>query len=391
MWCGSRERPVAEVQEPPPLWVYLPYADERAAGMQRYGSEMVKALQQAGVRFELILGEVHGSPEWLRGSRYRVAIKGRLARRLPRPLAALARLVWLQTIFSFGIARRGGTLLALAHELPPFPRVRQIAVAHDLTDFKWFAERGSVSTRLRNALWRAGLKRSDRVVAISEATRRDLVQIMGVLPDRIDVVYEGADTSLFRPLPAPRADAGPRFLLYAGTLDPHKNLPFLFEVFTTLRGSVEDITLKLVGRHDPARAQALLASLPEDLRPAVDFVGFVSDKELAELMAQCSAFVFPSLNEGFGLAAVEAMACGAPVIAADAGSLPEVVGSGGTLLPPDDQEAWLTELVRVLTDDGYRQKMSQLALSRSRAFSWAQAAEAYRDLLLRSPAREERD
>ncbi|CAA9389299.1 MAG: Glycosyltransferase, partial [uncultured Chloroflexia bacterium] len=339
-----------------PIWIYLPYADEQAAGMQRYASQMIKALRKNGVAFELIVGEVHGHPAWLKGTTHRIAIRKPLARLLPRALLAFLRLLWLQTIFSFVIGRRGGTLLALAHELPPFPRIRQVAVAHDLTDFKSFAERGGWGTRARNALWGAGLKRSAQVIAISEATRRDLLEVFKLEPSKVHVVYEGVDTKLFNPEAAAAGQPAERpFLLYAGTLDPHKNLPFLLDVFADLRSRIGYIDLKLVGRHNPQRVAALLQGVPTPFKGNVDFVGFVPDEVLASMMAGCSAFVFPSRNEGFGLAPVEAMACGAPVLAADAGSLPEVIGAGGVLLPPEDAEAWLDELERTLTDAAYRE------------------------------------
>jgi glycosyltransferase involved in cell wall biosynthesis len=373
------EAPVGES----PAWIYLPYVDERATGLQRYASQMILALKRTGLRFELIIGELHGEPAWLSGISHRVAIARSLSRRLPRPLLAFARLLWLQILFPLKVGRaRRGTLLALGHELPPFPRQRQIAVVHDLTDFKSFSGRNGPATRARNALWKAGLRRSEIVVAISNATRSDLLDTFQLDPDRVCVVHEGVDFALFKPLPAEASSTPTRpFLLYAGTLDPHKNIPFLLDVYRRLRNELHDIELKLVGRHDPRRANAMLETIPPHLRGDVEFVGFVTDEALAEKMSRCAAFVFPSRNEGFGLAPVEAMACGAPVVAADAGSLPEVVGAGGTLLSPDDAESWVAELKRLLTDETYRQHSSARALARSRAFSWAEAAEAYRSLI----------
>lgn len=363
------------------IWIYLPYVDAQAAGMQRYASQMIVALHRSGLRFELIVGELHGEPAWLKDITYRVAIGGGVSRRLPRPLVAFARLLWLQFAFPAATgAMREDVFLALGHELPPFPRTRQIAVVHDLTDFKSFSGRDTLATRARNTLWKAGLRRSARVIAISQATRDDLLDVFRLDPRRVEVVYEGFDPYLFRPAAAP-ATRPSRFLLYAGTLDPHKNVAFLLNVFGRLRGQFPDLRLKLVGRHDAGRRAALLAAVLPPLRADIDFLGFVSDAELAALMGQCAAFVFPSRNEGFGLAPVEAMACGAPVLAAGAGSLPEVIGEGGVLLSPNDVDAWVSELARILSDDTYRAELSARALTRSHAFSWDDAASAYRRLL----------
>lgn len=379
-------KPVARVRRgsyagaSPRTFVYLPYVDAEAAGMQRYASQMILALRRAGLNFELIIGELHGRPAWLGDLDFRVALPTRAAR-LPRPIAALGRLLWLQLRFAAATgASREDIFLALGHELPSFPRTRQIAVAHDLTDFKAYSGRGSVATRARNRLWAAGLRRAETVIAISAATRADLVAQFDLASDRVEVVYEGVDAALFNARERVPT-APPSYLLYAGTLDPHKNVPFLLEVFGRLRATFEDVQLKLVGRHDPDRRKALAEAMPAATARAVEFLGFVSDEALAELMRGCAAFVFPSRNEGFGLAPVEAMACGAPVLAADAGSLPEVVGDGGILLSPDDSRAWVDELAKLLSDDTYRAGLSARAIERAGLFSWDEAAQSYVKLI----------
>ena len=363
-------------------FLYVPYVDDQATGVQRFASEMVRALRRVGLDAELVVGERHGAPPWLDGVPHRVAL-GRWASRVPRPVSALARAAWLQAVFPF-VAGRGATLISLAHELAPFPAVRQVAVVHDLTDYKAYAERGGLGTRVRNLLWHLGLKRSAAVVAISEATRRDLVDVLGV--NGATVVYEGVDRSRFSPAAgesseATVAAADRPFLLYVGTLDPHKNVPFLMGVYQALieRGHVVDLVL--AGRHRPEQVQPLTAELSGAARAGVRWAGFVDDAQLARLLATCAAFVFPSRNEGFGLAAAEAMACGAPVVSSDAGSLAEVVGAGGLLLSPDDGPGWVAALDRILTDPAHRDDLAARALARAEAFSWDRAAEAYRALI----------
>ena len=372
----------------PPLWIYLPYVDERAAGMQRFASQMILALRRSGLSFQLLVGEVHGRPDWLAAVPHRVIFGPRVARTLPRSVLALGRVVWLQTVLPRILARsRGATFVGLASELVPFPSFRQIGVAHDLTDFKNFSERKGLAVLIKNGLWKAGLRRSEAVIAISNATRKDIVDIFDINNSKIHVVYEGFDPQLFTPAKASRSkNASPPYLLYAGTLDPHKNVGFLLEVFVKLRSRADGIRLKLVGRHDDKRVTMLRDTLPFALREEVDFVGFVSDETLATMMRECAAFVFPSRNEGFGLAPVEAMACGAPVLASASGSLPEVIGDGGVLLSPDDTQAWVDELTALLTLPEHREQLSKRALARSKAFSWDEAAEAFR-LLLNPPVR----
>jgi len=197
----------------------------------------------------------------------------------------------------------------------------------------------------------------------------------------VHVVYEGFDPQLFKPAPSGRdADAQP-FLLYAETLDPHKNIPFLRGIYAKLRSQIDRLGLTLVGRYEAHAADALIQTVPEVIRRDVRFMGFVSDPDLAALMQNCAAFVFPSRNEGFGLAPVEAMACGAPVVAAAAGSLPEIIAEGGVLLSPDDDDSWVAELTRILSNDAHRRERSEKTIARSGVFSWDEAARAFRRIV----------
>jgi glycosyltransferase involved in cell wall biosynthesis len=277
------------------------------------------------------------------------------------------------------IAGRGATLLSLAHEHAPFPLLKQITVAHDLTQLKGYGGARRLPERLRDAVWVAGLRRSRHIIAISQATKTDLVETLGLPAEGVHVVYEGFNPDIFRPI-SDGTTPGATFLLYAGTLAPNKNIETLLDAFVTARRSV-DLKLKLVGKQDPQRVLSLLGRVPPHLRDEIDFAGFVNDRELASLMQRCTAFVFPSLNEGFGLAAVEAMACGAPMISSDAGSLAEVVAEGGLLLPPRDASRWSDAIVAVARDPQRRADLRARALARSAAFSWPQAASAYLALI----------
>lgn len=362
------------------VYLYLPYADDQGAGMQRFGSEMIRALLRTGLNARILIGEVSGAPAWLDELPHEVILGASLRRRLPASLAALTRLLWIQFLLPLK-AGRGATLLTLAdRDLATIPLMRQIAVAHDLTQVTQLRQLSGIAHDVRNRLWRRGLARSDKVIAISGTTKQDLVEHFGLPADSITVIYEGYDATIFRPPSDVSWEPKPPYLLYAGTLAPNKNIPFLLDVYARLRERA-DVRLTLVGKQDDAQVGALLSALPVGIREGVEFAGFVSDGELATLMQECAAFVFPSLYEGFGLAPVEAMACGAPVISSYAGSLREVVSTGGVLLSPTDKEAWVSELTHVLEDADYREQLSERALTRSRAFSWDRAAQAYRALL----------
>jgi glycosyltransferase involved in cell wall biosynthesis len=361
-------------------FLYLPYVDEQGTGMQRFGSEMIRALLRSGLDAQVLIGEVKGSPPWLEHTPHKVLLSGSAARMLPRPLAALARLLWVQFIAPLK-ARRGDTLVTLAdRDLAIFPLMRQIAVAHDLTQARSLRQQHSKALELRVRLWIGALRRSERVIAISGATKDDLIRSFGVREEQIRVIYEGFDPRIFYPRKEGRSTQR-SYLLYAGTLAPNKNIPFLLEVYSELRRRGLEIDLRLVGRYAPERAEELIAAVPLPYRTSVHFDGFVSDEELGEKMRGCTGFVFPSLSEGFGLAPVEAMACGAPVISSEATSLAEVVAEGGVLLSPTDSNGWVRELTRLLQDEHYRAELSRRALRRSEHFSWDEAARAYREVI----------
>lgn len=357
----------------PPLLVYLPFVDEHGAGMQRFGEEMIAALDRAGVAFELLIGERLGRVAWLEARPHRLLLSPMLSARLPRAAAALLRLALVQGALS----RPGQTVLALAHEIATLPRGRQIAVVHDITWLKPFAPPRSRGTKTRDSLWRAGLRRSE-VIAISDATRRDVAAWAGIDAVAIPVVYEGFDPHLFHP--GVQALGRP-VLLYAGTLAAHKNVPGILAAFARVRERGVDAVLKLVGRYEQAQAATLLATVPERWRADVDFAGFVSTEQLGDEMRACAAFLFPSRNEGFGLAPVEAMACGAPVLSSPGGALAEVVADGGMLLDPDDIDAWADAIARVLTDADFAAALRARARARAAVFSWDRAAGQYRAVL----------
>lgn len=231
----------------------------------------------------------------------------------------------------------------------------------------------------------AAVSRAHRVLTVSEASRRDLLAWFKLDPGRVGVVSE-APAAVFRPTtPGPVSDQvlghyrippNGRYLLYVGGLGPHKNLPRLVEAF----GRLEDpsILLVLVGDHAdvfhtqlPAIRQAIAKAGVEG---RVLLPGFVPDAELSHLYGRAYALVQPSLMEGFGLPALEAMACGTPVISSRAGSLPEVIGEAGVFFDPTDVSQIAQAVRSLLGDPDERDRLGRLALRRARQFTWANAA-----------------
>jgi glycosyltransferase involved in cell wall biosynthesis len=272
----------------------------------------------------------------------------------------------------------------MAFVAPLFSPCPTVVTVLDLS-FLRFPEAFKTFNRLYLGLMtRVSVRRASRVIAISESTRQDVIALLGASPDRVHRVYCGVD-SAFRPLPRAEVDAfrrrkslPERFILNLGTIEPRKNVMRLVEAYASLvtsaPGEMADVPLVVAGGKgwlaDPIyrRVQEL------GMHDRVRFVGYVpeADKQLWYNAATC--FCYPSLYEGFGLPPLEAMACGVPVITADAASLPEVVGDAGLTVPPLDVGALAEALRRVLLDPALRADLAVRGRARALRFSWTEAA-----------------
>jgi glycosyltransferase involved in cell wall biosynthesis len=225
------------------------------------------------------------------------------------------------------------------------------------------------------------LRHSDLVIAISRATRDDLVRLMGVDPERIRVVYPGIDHGLFNVSNAVeqahlkdlqlRYGIGGRYLLYVGDSEWRKNLRRCLEA---LQGINPEVKLVLAGKRalTDARLHGWIEELGLDKR--VILPGFVPDADLPVLYGGAVAFLFPSLYEGFGLPVAEAMACGCPVITSGVSSLPEVAGEAGLLVDPCSVAEIREAMVRVIDDADLCRQLTEAGVRQASRFSWERAA-----------------
>jgi glycosyltransferase involved in cell wall biosynthesis len=229
----------------------------------------------------------------------------------------------------------------------------------------------------------ASLRRADLWLAISDHTRREGIELLGLPEDRVRSISSAVDP-MFRPVEPVDEKALRRrygldrpFVLYTATIEPHKNVDGLFAAFAKLPPNLRrGHKLAIVCRIDDhnlmrLKAAAKRAGLRDD---EYVITGYVPDEDLLELYAICRLFVFPSLHEGFGLPALEAMACGAPVIASNTTSLPEVIGRKDALFDPESPDAISRAMARVLGDAGMREDLSRHGLARARMFSWENTA-----------------
>jgi glycosyltransferase involved in cell wall biosynthesis len=237
----------------------------------------------------------------------------------------------------------------------------------------------------RFAQWYAWLlprlaKRVRRIVTISEFTKRRVIELLGIAPEKIVVIPNGVDAS-FSPRPteevvAVRCELGilsPSYLLYVGSLEPRKNLRRLLEAWNKVQALVpKDIVLVVAGAAGSARVFGS-ASVDESSPRAV-FTGYVADEWLPALYSGALAVIYPSLYEGFGLPPLEAMACGVPVLTSNNTSLPEVAGDGALLIDPHDVNSIAEGIVAVVQNELLREDLARRGLARASQFTWGRTA-----------------
>jgi glycosyltransferase involved in cell wall biosynthesis len=280
---------------------------------------------------------------------------------------------------------------AIYSYFPVWNRVKIAVTIHDMTPAR-FARSVFPNKKLEffwNLKEKIALFQSDRIVTVSDYSKQQIMECRGIRESRISIVSEAAGEA-FHVLPEEdqRAEVLSRFglevdryLLNVGGISPHKNLQMLAKTFGLLAQDpfFSDHKLVLAGDFEKDSFYSDYEALQElvrhqQLQDRVIFTGHIDDEDLAQLYNSAALFVFPSLQEGFGLPAVEAMACGTPIVASNAGSLPEIIGEAGVFFDPADSKQMLETIRRVLTDSSLRKQMRARGLRRAQDFRWDKAA-----------------
>lgn len=361
-----------------------PAAHERA-GLGRYAASLARALLQLGVTVSAFVNdpaESHLSPP---------------LSELPVITVGLRRKTWrLRVALSYA----GGPSMdrvfdgvrvfhATDHLLPKLTRARTVFTLHDTAYLQFPQYHLPRNRAFLRVMMPRFLRRADRIIAVSEATRRDAVRLYDLDPAKIDVIYEGVEER-FRP-DVDAADVArvreryrlpERFVLSMSTIEPRKNLTTLLGAYRALRDRHPAIGLVIAGGKGWMYEGFFERLRALGLDREVVLPGYVPDADVPALLNAADLFAFPSEYEGFGLPPLEAMACGVPVVSSDAASLPEVVGDGGLLVPAKDERAWVEAIDRLLSDQQLRSELRRKGPARARGFTWAETArrtlEAYR-------------
>jgi glycosyltransferase involved in cell wall biosynthesis len=271
--------------------------------------------------------------------------------------------------------------------LIPSRHAAQVVTIHDL----YFLDRPeSTAAEIRRdypALAAAHARRADAVIVVSEYTASQVQSRLGIARERISICPPGA------PSWSPRAAPGsPGPVLFVGTIEPRKNVAALLTSYATLMSMLPDAPPLMLAGGVSADSAPLLAQLARPpLLGRARHLGYVSDDQRAALYRSASVLVLPSLNEGFGLPALEAMSIGVPVVAANRGALPELVGDAGLLVEPDDTDGIASAIARLLTEPDLASRSAERGIARARQFTWAATAArlvaAYRAAIERRSAR----
>jgi glycosyltransferase involved in cell wall biosynthesis len=292
--------------------------------------------------------------------------------------AHLRRIAWAQVNLPLRLlADRASVLLSPVPEGTLFSPLPQVMVVHDLIPLHLPGSFPRQYLYFRHVVPRI-LRASRAVVTDSESTKRDVVRFYGIDPTRVSVVPCGYDRARFHVGIDPSAvmhkhGLGP-YVLFVGNLFPHKNLPVLLEAFQLLTKRFPH-SLVIAGKKDPRYYPSLAARASALREPGrVRFLDYVPAEDLPALYAGAAALVLPSLYEGFGLPVLEAMACGTPVIASRAGSIPEAAGDGALLVEPSDVRALAAAIQTVLDDPGEREGLRRRGFAQVVRFGWERTA-----------------
>jgi len=223
------------------------------------------------------------------------------------------------------------------------------------------------------------VRRADRIITVSEFSKKEIAEYLGIIPDRIRVIYEGIDphfASLADAITSPPKEIGGEsldspFILALGAGDPRKNTLAVIRVYgSRWRDFPNQEKLVIVGLRDWRSSAAYRLVRQLDLSKRVLFAGYVSEELLAWLYASSRCFLYPTLYEGFGFPSLEAMACGVPVITSDCTSVSEIARDAAILVDPSSEEGIGNALVRLLRDEPLRRQLIQQGRARVQKFSW---------------------
>lgn len=271
---------------------------------------------------------------------------------------------------------------------PIWYKGKTITTIHDLTTLRFVNPDKNIAVfKFKQMVFKYVIKRSVKksvyVITPSQFVRDDIVKFAGIDPNKVVVTYEGADLIIDNAMPVLELE-GKRFIMYLGRPTPHKNLDRLIEAFILLKADHPDLLLVLAGKKD-ANYKRIEERVNKRGIDNILFTDFVSEGQLKWLYQNCSAYVFPSLSEGFGLPGLEAMVHGAPVVSSNGTCLPEIYGDAAKYFDPTNIQAMADAISEVLTNQELRNELIEKGKVQASKYSWEamakQTLEVYNNAL----------
>lgn len=350
----------------------------RQAGVSRYIAALLRELPALLDEDELVAFSGPLTDE--QRARYDAGIAWR-ATRLPTA-NPVARILWEQSAGQLaGPRERLAVFHSPVNVAPVGSPTPLVTTVHDLAFERFPEQYPAAKQRYLRLMTRLSTRRAAKVIAVSRATGRDLVELYGVPQPKIEVIPNGIDEGFGRPPEAELAQFRAArqlpedFFLFVGTLQPRKNLDTLLRAYALVAGQVS-WPLVVVGaagwQYDPIFQLVRRLGIGERVR----FAGYAPGDELACWYGSAAVFVLPARYEGFGLPVLEAMACGTPVITSNRSSLPEVAGEAALLVDPDRPQELAAALLKLAAQPELRQELAQRGLRQAAGFSWRRSAAA---------------
>lgn len=269
-----------------------------------------------------------------------------------------------------------------AHTLPRNHGKKTVVTLHDV-GFKYFPELYTPLERYYHDFsMRYAIKHATRIIAISNATKKDIINLYGADPKKIDVVYHGFDKDKFKPANSEKPHYLKKYgdyIYFIGRLEAKKNIVKLVEGFEIFKkkNSSSDLKLVLAGRpgFEYEQIKSKINQLPDEIKKDIFETGYIKDSEMGEYLKFAKIFAFPSRFEGFGMPVLEAMASGVPVCASKTTSLPEIIDDCGILFDENNEFEIAESFEKILFDKEETKKMVSRAINRAKTFSWEKAAD----------------
>jgi glycosyltransferase involved in cell wall biosynthesis len=263
-------------------------------------------------------------------------------------------------------------LFHASHQLLAPPRKPRVtATLYDMTCWLQPETHTAANVAMAKRFARRVLGRADGMIAISESTRADAIRLLGLKPERIEVIYPGVAEAFFGARPVPRKKP---YILFVGTIEPRKNVGVLLDAYQrlapSLRAEFDLVVAGPPGWGDPGVLRRL-----QDGLAGVEYLGYVPEADLPGLTAGAAVFAYPSRYEGFGLPLAQAMAAGVPVITSNVSSMPEVGGDAALLVESQSVSALHSALERMVTSPDLRAQLAANGLKRSSQFRWELCAQ----------------